>query len=525
MTSARTLLLLGAFVLTAYSATTSGTLTSDPETRYQVAESVAQHGDIVIRKRALNTVTVSGRRYSVFFPGQSVLFLPITLGISALAPLDDLPPEQTAFAGRFVAVLLVSPIFAAVAAVGFARLLMAFGVATRRAVIGALCLAFATPLWVYGTNASEEVILAALTVYALISLHRMECVTDSDRPDDAARVLGLFAIICACGLVFRITFGVVAVGGLPIVIPVLRRYSSWFIRHPRILLERSLLAIALIAIIPIYNAVRFADPFQTGYPYLYKSAGVGVFDTPLTTGLAGHLLSPGKSIFLYTPLLLLLPEALAHRETRVRLGRVWYAVCLICLLHLVTYSRFTFWGGDWCWGIRFYTSIMPALVLPIAVRFGTRPQSFRMRTVWLALIVAMSVAVQIAGVAIEEGVEYYQQPRGVSGPLLAQPGSNAWTWSGSHFRMRFHNLIALAEGHQLVRRGTDPPFGLTAQRSALTNTWNVFPWRARAVLGNSSLTRCLFAGWLLLGTLTLILGRYLWKMLRGDIATSQACSA
>ena len=57
-----------------------------------------------------------------------------------------------------------------------------------------------------------------------------------------------------------------------------------------------------------YNLVRFANPWETGYEFGYT--------TPFWLGLAGFLISPYKSIFLYIPLFILIPFTLKEAWQR-----------------------------------------------------------------------------------------------------------------------------------------------------------------------------------------------------------------
>jgi hypothetical protein len=87
----------------------------------------------------------------------------------------------------------------------------------------------------------------------------------------------------------------------------------------------------------------------------------GSFSTPLLTGLDGLLLSPGKSLFVYNPFLLLaIPGAVAlWRRDRA-------ATALLVVLmaaRVLLYARWSDWAGGVSWGPRF---LMPA-VGPLAL--------------------------------------------------------------------------------------------------------------------------------------------------------------
>jgi hypothetical protein len=88
------------------------------------------------------------------------------------------------------------------------------------------------------------------------------------------------------------------------------------------------------------------------------------FGAPLLEGLAGFLLSPGSSVFAYSPLLLLVPWILppfwrAHRaECTVAVA---IALCLLLFC-----ARFELWPGLWSApGPRYLFVVTPVLLLPL----------------------------------------------------------------------------------------------------------------------------------------------------------------
>ncbi len=118
------------------------------------------------------------------------------------------------------------------------------------------------------------------------------------------------------------------------------------------------------------------------------------FDTPLATGLHGFLLSPGKSVFIFAP-----PVVLALAGLR-RLWKLERGVATVALLlpltYLVFFARYTQWEGGYCVGPRY---LVPSIVLlslglgPMlsgAASFGTYKKSaasLRVRTIALFLLV------------------------------------------------------------------------------------------------------------------------------------------
>jgi len=101
-----------------------------------------------------------------------------------------------------------------------------------------------------------------------------------------------------------------------------------------------------------YNCARFGSPLNFGYPS-------GNFSVPLLTGLYAMFLSPGRSLFVYSPALLLaIPGAwLFYQREKV--------LTVLCLILIVSYAMVVAaWGPlGWglSWGMRLMTPIVPVL--------------------------------------------------------------------------------------------------------------------------------------------------------------------
>ena len=117
-------------------------------------------------------------------------------------------------------------------------------------------------------------------------------------------------------------------------------------------------------------------------------------------GAAGLLLSPGKSIFLYS-----LPTAIAvlglfrlAREHR-NLAR---AVGATLLAHFALIATLSFYGGDWCWGPRYFATVLPlaALGFPFArLRGSMRPA--------VAAAIVIGVSVQLLALSLDHHRFFY----------------------------------------------------------------------------------------------------------------------
>lgn len=137
-----------------------------------------------------------------------------------------------------------------------------------------------------------------------------------------------------------------------------------------------------------YNYLRFGNPLTTGY--LPEES----FSAPWVRGILGLLISPGRGLFLYCPILLALIPAWPSFFRRHRLEAIFLA--LISLSYLLLYGKWFMWHGGFAWGPRFLVPIIPLLIIMLS------PLVERLRGRWLGLfwaLFAVSVAVQVLGLS------------------------------------------------------------------------------------------------------------------------------
>jgi hypothetical protein len=142
------------------------------------------------------------------------------------------------------------------------------------------------------------------------------------------------------------------------------------------------------ALVLAHNWGRFGTLADQGYP------GQG-FTPNLLEGIYGLLLSPGKSVFLYVPLLLALPLAALPFARRFPAEAVLLGGLTLATL-LKSASWWMWWGGGGG-GPRFLVPLMPFLVLASGVLLE--------RHSWRALVglllVPLSVVLNLLGILVD----------------------------------------------------------------------------------------------------------------------------
>ena len=146
-------------------------------------------------------------------------------------------------------------------------------------------------------------------------------------------------------------------------------------------------ALPILLLLLWYNYVRFGSIFNNGYD------GEG-FTTPPWEGFYGLLFSPGKSVFLYSPILIGVIWAARGFWKRFQPEAI---LCgLVIATTIVYYSAWWAWWGGSSWGPRFLVPCLPFAVLALGVLLQ-RSRKW-VGIIWLVLF-PLSIFVQMLGVA------------------------------------------------------------------------------------------------------------------------------
>jgi hypothetical protein len=274
-----------------------------------------------------------GKFYSKYPLLTVVNSLPAVVLVRALMPRA---PEL-----RHPVITIVPAAWTALLALCVLLLLARLGVPWPVAAGMTAAMIVSTPLWIYSRLYSGEGSQAALLAALLLCAH---AAVETERRTWAA-LAGAAAGLALCA---KTTFAVL----LPMVLLALPLRLWW-----------AYLAGCLPGFVAwgAFNALRWGAPWALGYGG-GRDADLG-FATPLLSGLFGNFLSPGKSIFLYAPVLVLAPwGARALVKRRPRFWFLAWAAPMVVLIMIL--SRWWCWSGDFAWGPRLLVPLIPWMALP-----------------------------------------------------------------------------------------------------------------------------------------------------------------
>lgn len=142
--------------------------------------------------------------------------------------------------------------------------------------------------------------------------------------------------------------------------------------------------------------LRFGNPLDLGY-----ADQATRFTAPFLVGLVGELVSPGKGLLIYCPVLLL--SLLGARRLWAR-DPAFAALCLALVgVYVALYAPWHAWfGGSHAWGPRYLLPVVPFAAIPMAEVFEAVLARRRAGVLVLSsALLAWSVAIQVAGATFD----------------------------------------------------------------------------------------------------------------------------
>ena len=309
-----------------------------------------------------------GRYYAKYGLGWSLAAVPFYLLGSFFTGL--FPNVTLGFLTRS-AVMMLNPLLTAGSCVLFyllARQLYDLPVSIAMTVM----LGFGTIAWYYSKSAFSEPLVMFLLLLAILAVEM-----------DSAALAG----ISLGGMVLTRQTAVF------IVMPVVAwAFYRWWRCKPHHAYSKIVILLVPLAFGQIitwaYNYYRFGDLLEYGYQ------AVG-WDTPMLTGLYSLLLSPGKGLLVFSPLLLL---GIIGWPFLKRKDLAWLIIG-IGLAYLLPHAMYRDWSGGGGWGPRLLLPIIPVCLLPSGLIIEKWKRS-SFGEFALILIMGISIIIQVLGISM-----------------------------------------------------------------------------------------------------------------------------
>ena len=326
--------------------------TPDEYNTLYTTESLLLHGTTAVPQAvALHNFygryDLQGQPRAAYPPGQALLCLPwYAFGQYVIAKLPGVPAEDTDLVVAFTS-CLSSATFAALAVTFFFLLLLRIEIPLHAALLSSAMLGLATPLFGYsGWLFSEPLMAAIFAGVALLLFGGGGKPISWKLAAVAGLLLGLSTLIRPTSVVAIAVFA----------LAVLIRDGKPGMRAG---LTFGAASAAGVSILMVHNTVLFGGPLSFGYPATAEGAKhLNSFDTPFFRGFFGFLFSPGKSVFIFAP-----PVILALFGLRALWRRDRGLAALAAMLpsaYLLFFAKYTQWEGGYCIGPRY---LVPGVVL------------------------------------------------------------------------------------------------------------------------------------------------------------------
>ncbi len=317
-----------------------------------------------IQPRSIETtwtgLAPNGLRYPIYTHAQAVLQLPLYL-VGRL--VGGAPTNLASLAIIRFFVALLDPIVLALTGWLLALFGRQWGFPTRLSIGLGVLYPLGTMAFAYlQSNYTDPV----LGFFLLLAAYSAYCVKDAASTRAQRRWLLLTGLALGAALYLRERTLIV----IPLYLGYLlltRRAVTW--RNWVVVLLPLGIAGLLIA---LWNIARFGNPVAVSYVNWVGDTG---FNAPLLLGLFGLLISPGKGLFIYNPIMWLGPVGLIAMFRRRRAEALLFT--LISLSTIGFYAIYNFWTGGWNWGPRYLLVLVPLWLLAAGDWVNANPTTFR----------------------------------------------------------------------------------------------------------------------------------------------------
>jgi hypothetical protein len=431
-------------ILALYLSTVSADLLQNGDTRvrYWTTQSIVDaHHVWIANPQSIDarlSPGVGGHLYGYYAPGQSLLMIPFYIAGKVAAHHLSLPYDV---ATQYAARSLDAVLGAALAVMLFLTALT-LGYSRRVAGVLAVLLAVATPAWPDAQSGLDQTQVDLLLLIAAYAGLR------SSRPG-ARTSLWTAVSACAAGMLVLTRYDSL------LYIPIVALYPSLvaYVRRGfgpaiRLLIVFAATLAPWGGAVLWWNWVRFGSVVKTGL-------AERTFGEPVMSGLAGLLVSPGKGLLWYMPLVFALPVVARSFARRDRAFAALSAA--LVLAPLLFYANVLYWHGDPAWGPRYLYVALPYLVLPLGEILSAWGHIRVSSRVVFALLALAGVALSVSAVSVSQWRFWYRlQAHQESSVLPAAWSGRPFHWGSQDYTYywtpRWSPIVVQADDvYQVIR--------------------------------------------------------------------------
>jgi len=343
-----------------------------------------------------------------------MLFLPyshVTIGrIEPLQSILAVPLYWLALhfpnVGNVQAVMLFPILVTAATGAGLYLIVRHLGYSPVCGVTVALMFGLGSISWPYTRTFFREPLLAFLYVVAFLCFLLWR---KSSHPG--------FALSCSFALILSVAAKLTSVIVLPIYAAAMF-YSLRSVRWRTRLVLAGILLSGGLALCFSMLYFRRGSPFPSALLEFFH-AFLQVPPRVIATRMYGLLLSPGKGLLLFSPVLFLSLFGLPAfwRQARAE----FLVIGGVLTVYLLSYGQYSVWWGGTCWGPRFLVPVVPLLILPTAEVVSKRGWHWRVLTI---VITGISLTIQLTA----STVNYLTYCLSITPNPYPDPENTVWLW-------------------------------------------------------------------------------------------------
>jgi len=387
--------------------TSHASMSVDPPTRYYEAKSIVDHGDLEIRMDPDKVSPgifpgVNGKLYSFYGKGQTVVFASIYWFATHVLNIHN---------DKIIKALIsitLFPVILGLLSVCFYYLLLAFGVSSKISYWGAILVILATGIWQTSKEAQEAVQLALFNVLWVWQLRRFQLTGH-------IKYLTIAALAVSFGFLTRMDTAPTVLCFLIGAVYIIFQLNDKGNKQQRCSVSsRGAIVLLVCCTLPALVLHMYINwqCFNNPITGLAKVDDKILDLSSLSMGVKGLLLSPGRSLFLYNPIFILMMVGVWHFYKQYRMWCIMLMGAMV--MELLLHASYPSFHGNCCWGPRYIVPHFPFLMIPVVYYANTIFKKgidpFYIKKICIGVVVLLSIAVQVLAVSMHHTKELYTHP-------------------------------------------------------------------------------------------------------------------